>query len=154
VSCPQTGNRIVKVREKWEVIMPIYEYFCHECQRRISIYWRTFTQAREAEPACPHCQGTRLTRLMSRVLVVRSEESRLDDLADPASLPDFDENDPQSLGRWMRKMSDEAGEDLGPEFDEVVGRLESGESPEDIEKSMPDLMGEGDEGFGSEPYDF
>jgi Flp pilus assembly protein TadB len=58
-------------------------------------------------------------------------------------MPDFDENDPKSLGRWMRKMSSEVGEDLGPEFDEVVGRLESGEDPEEIEKSMPDLMGEG-----------
>jgi len=43
----------------------------------------------------------------------------------------------------MRKMSAETGEDLGPEFDEVVGRLEAGESPEKIEESMPELMGEG-----------
>ena len=88
-----------------------------------------------------------MTRLMSRVRLVRSEESRLEDLADPSNLPDFDENDPKSLGKWMRKMSDEMGEDLGPEFDEVVGRLESGEDPEEIEKSMPDLMGEGGGGF-------
>jgi hypothetical protein len=91
---------------------------------------------------------------MSRVRVVRSEESRLDDLADPSSMPDFDENDPKSLGRWMRKMSTEVGEDLGPEFDEVVGRLEAGESPEDIEKSLPELAGEGGGDLGSEPYDF
>jgi hypothetical protein len=85
---------------------------------------------------------------------MRSEESRLDDLADPSSMPDFDENDPKSLGRWMRKMSEEVGEDLGPEFDEVVGRLEAGESPEDIEESMPDLMGEGGGDFESGSYDF
>jgi hypothetical protein len=36
-------------------------------------------------------------------------------------------------------MSDEMGEDLGPEFDEVVDRLEKGQSPEEIESSMPDL---------------
>jgi hypothetical protein len=69
-------------------------------------------------------------------------------------MPDFDENDPKSLGRWMRKMSAEVGEDLGPEFDEVVGRLEAGESPEDIESSMPELMGEEGGDIGSEPYDF
>jgi Flp pilus assembly protein TadB len=50
----------------------------------------------------------------------------------------------------MRKMSREMGEDLGPEFDEVVGRLEAGESPEDIEESMPELMGEGGGDFGGE----
>ncbi len=133
--------------------MPIYEYYCHDCERRVSIFWRTFSRAEGATATCPRCEGTRLTRLMSRVRVVRSEDSRLDDLADPSSMPDFDENDPRSLGRWMRKMSDEVGEDLGPEFDEVVGRLESGESPEAIEESMPDLMGEGDD-FGPDPYDF
>jgi len=84
---------------------------------------------------------------MSRVRFVRSEESHLNDMADPSNFPDFDENDPRSLGRWMRKMSAEAGEDLGPEFDEVVGRLEAGENPEEIEKTMPELMGGGGEDF-------
>jgi Flp pilus assembly protein TadB len=54
------------------------------------------------------------------------------------------------MGRWMRKMSREMGEDLGPEFDEVVGRLEAGEDPEEIERSMPDLMGEGGGDLGGE----
>jgi hypothetical protein len=85
---------------------------------------------------------------MSRVAVVRSEESRLEDLADPSSLADLDENDPQSMARWMRKMSQEMGEDLGPEFGEVIDRLEAGQSPEEIEEVMPDLgseLGAGDE---------
>lgn len=127
--------------------MPIYEYRCHRCKRRVSIFWRTFSEAEQAAPACPRCGGANLTRLVSRVRVVRSEASLMDEAPDLGDLPDLDESDPRSLGRWMRKMRDEvgseAGEDLGPEFDEVVGRLESGESPEHIEKSMPELMGEG-----------
>lgn len=63
----------------------------------------------------------------------------MDALADPAMLADLDENDPKSLARAMRSMSDEMGEEMPEEFDEVIGRLEAGESPEDIEKSMPDL---------------
>jgi hypothetical protein len=76
----------------------------------------------------------------------------MDDLADDAMLADLDENDPRSLGRWMRKMSREMGEDLGPEFDEIVGRLEAGEDPEEIEKSMPELSDMGGSDFvgGSE----
>jgi hypothetical protein len=31
------------------------------------------------------------------------------------------------------------GEDMGPEFDEVMGRLERGENPDEIEATMPDL---------------
>jgi hypothetical protein len=47
----------------------------------------------------------------------------------------------------MRKMGNEMGEDVGPEFDEVVDRLEAGQSPEDIEKAIPDLEG-GADGMG------
>jgi hypothetical protein len=39
----------------------------------------------------------------------------------------------------MREMSSQVGEDMGGEFNEVVGRLERGETPDEIEKSMPDL---------------
>ena len=80
---------------------------------------------------------------MSRVAVLRSEDSRMDDLADPTCFGDLDENDPRSIGRWMRRMSAETGEELGSEFEEVVGRLEAGENPEVIEQSMPDLAGAG-----------
>lgn len=124
--------------------MPIYEYLCHDCKRRVSIFWRSFSDLDDegAVPHCPRCGGTNLTRLISRVAVVRSEESRLDDLADPSALAGLDEDDPKSIARWMRRMGQETGEDLGPEFDEVVDRLEAGESPEDIEGALPDLAGD------------
>jgi len=66
----------------------------------------------------------------------RSEESRLESMADPTSWGDFDENDPRSMARMMKKMGNEIGEDLGPEFDEVVDRLEAGEAPESIDTSL------------------
>jgi len=127
--------------------MPIYEYRCSQCQRRVSIWWRTFSEAETGKPRCPHCGTEELTRLVSRVRMVRSEESRLDDLSDPSQFGDVDENDPRSVGRWMRRMGSEMGEELGPEFDEVVDRLESGQSPEDIESGMPDLGSDLDDTF-------
>jgi hypothetical protein len=39
----------------------------------------------------------------------------------------------------MRKMGREMGEDLGPEFDETIDRLEAGESPEEVERSRGEL---------------
>jgi putative FmdB family regulatory protein len=128
--------------------MPIYEYRCHDCRRRVSIFFRSFSDIVD-EPACPRCGGTHLTRLISRVAVVRSEDSRLDNLSDPSMLDGLDEEDPKSIARWMRKMSAETGEDMPAEFDEVIDRLESGQSPEEIEESMPDLgeaMGGGMDG--------
>jgi putative FmdB family regulatory protein len=127
--------------------MPIYEYRCQDCRRRVSLFFRTYTST-DDEARCPRCGGTNLTRLISKVSVVRSEESRLDDLSDPSMLGDLDENDPKSLGRWMRKMSAEVGEDMPQEFDEVIDRLESGQSPEDIEASMPELSDSLDGGLG------
>jgi putative FmdB family regulatory protein len=127
--------------------MPIYEYVCSDCGRRVSLLWRSFADAESRQAVCPRCGGTRLTRLISRVAVLRSEDSRLDDLGDAGDMAGLDENDPKSLARFMRKMADETGEELGPEFDEVVGRLEAGEDPESIEESMPDLGTAGDD-FG------
>ena len=118
--------------------MPIYEYRCSDCQRRVSLFYRSFKDT-EKEPTCPRCGGTSLTRMISRVAVVRSEDSRLDDLADPSMPGDLDEDDPKSIARWMRKMSAETGEDMPEEFDEVIDRLERGQSPEEIEESMPEL---------------
>jgi putative FmdB family regulatory protein len=130
--------------------MPIYEYRCQDCGRKLSVFWRS--RADVKTPSCRRCGSENMIRLVSRVRVVRSEDSRLDDLTDDAMLTDLDENDPRSLGRWMRKMSQEMGEDLPPEFDEVVGRLEAGEDPEEIEKSMPELSDMGGSDFvgGSE----
>ncbi len=117
--------------------MPIYEYRCADCGRRTSLFIRSMSQ--DLQPVCRACGSENMSRLISRVSVVRSEESRLESLADPSNLAGLDEDDPRSLGRFMRQMSQEMGEDLGPEFDEVVDRLESGQSPEEIEESMPDL---------------
>lgn len=129
--------------------MPIYEYRCAGCRRRVSIWWRTFSDADRGQPQCPRCGSQELSRLVSRVAVVRSEDSRAEALDEADLFRDLDENDPKSLGRMMRRMSADLGEDMGDEFDEVVGRLEAGESPESIEESMPDLgTGDFDAGDG------
>jgi hypothetical protein len=80
-----------------------------------------------------------LERIISRIRVARSEESRIESIADPSAWGDIDESDPRSMAKMMRKMGDELGEEMPQEFDEVIGRLESGESPEEIEKNIPDL---------------
>jgi hypothetical protein len=77
--------------------------------------------------------------MISKVRIARSEDSRINSLADPAGLGGVDENDPRSVGKFMRRMGNEMGEEMGPEFDEMVGRLESGEAPESIEADLTSL---------------
>lgn len=125
--------------------MPTYEYRCNACRRKVTLRYKTYTDYDAAKPICNHCGSTDLTRLISRVAFSRSVTSRLmsggwdDDSGGDAALDDLEHADPRTLGRVLREMSAEVGEDIGPEFDEVVGRLERGEDPEEIEASMPDL---------------
>jgi putative FmdB family regulatory protein len=125
--------------------MPNYEYRCLDCRRRFEIYL-SFSEYGQKPVQCPHCQSSNVQRKIGRIRMARSDDSRMESLADPSNLAGLDE-DPKSLGRMMRQMSSEVGEEMGPEFDEVVKRLESGQSPDQIEKELPDL-GAGEAGGG------
>ncbi len=57
---------------------------------------------------------------MSRFATVRSEDERLEALADADSFGDLDENDPASVARVMKKMGKEFGDDLGDDFEAAV----------------------------------
>lgn len=101
--------------------------------------------------SCPHCGDSNVTRRISRVRIARSTDSIIDNLDDPSSLDGL-EDDPKAMGQMMRRMGAELGEELGPEFHEVVDRLESGQSPEEIESALPDL-GESGGGMGAGDLD-
>jgi putative FmdB family regulatory protein len=98
--------------------MPIYEYRCLECRKRTSLL--VLSASSVAQPNCTHCQSKKLERIMSRFAAPKSEEARLESLADPSHFGDVDENDPQSMARFMKKMGKEMGEDFGDEFDEAL----------------------------------
>ncbi len=87
---------------------------------------------------CAHCGSANVRRRMTKVRIAKSEDSRMENMMDESSLEGL-ENDPKALGQMMKKMGQEMGEDLPPEFDDVVDRLEAGQSPEDIESALPDL---------------
>jgi putative FmdB family regulatory protein len=127
--------------------MPNYEYRCNHCKRRFEIFL-TYQEYGKKIIECPFCSSQDVNRRIGRIRFAKSEESRLEGLSDMENLEGL-EDDPRALGKMMRKMSSEMGEDLGPEFNEVVGRLEKGQNPEDIEKDLPDLGGADDGGMGA-----
>ncbi len=128
--------------------MPTYNYICQDCQKPVRLFF-TYAEYDTAVPTCPRCHSQNLRRRIGRVAVGKSEDARLDNLMDDSALAGLDEEDPKSLGRFMRKMSQEMGEDMGDDFNEVVDRLEKGESPESIEQSMPELA----DSMGSSGFD-
>ena len=104
--------------------MPIYEYRCAGCRRKVTVLTLRVSEDVSTRSATT-AASRELTRLMSRFAMVRSDDDRLDDLADDAALGDVDESDPKSMARWMRKMGKELGDDAGEDFDEMVDDLEA-----------------------------
>lgn len=98
--------------------MPIYEYLCLKCRRKMSFL--VMSSPENFRPACKFCQSSELEQLFSRFAMPKSEERRLESLADPASLSGLDENDPTSVARWMKRMGKEMGEDLGEDVDQLA----------------------------------
>jgi len=117
--------------------MPIYEYWCPHCRRRVEIIFLRIPETREA--ACPRCKGRELKRLVSRFSSPKSEEARMAALADPGNLSGLDENDPASMARWVKRMGSEMGEEFGAEeVDRMAEEVASGDlSPQGPGASEP-----------------
>ncbi len=98
--------------------MPIYEYLCQGCQRKVSLL--ILNPSTYGRPKCPSCGSAELERIMSRFRTLRSEEKRMEKLADPSSFTGLDENDPSSVAKWAKKMGKELGDEAGEGFDEMV----------------------------------
>lgn len=118
--------------------MPTYDFICNACHQRFDVFL-TFAEYGKKTVTCVHCQSKNVRRRMTKVRIAKSEDSRMESMADEFSGVEGLEDDPKEMGRMMRKMGKEMGEELPPEFNEVVGRLESGQSPEQIEKEVPGL---------------
>ncbi len=124
--------------------MPIYEYRCRDCGKKSTFITLSIKSA--LTPKCRKCGSANMAKLVSRVAVSRSEESRLESLADPSKLGGLDENDPKSLARWMKRMGKEMGDEMGEDFDQSVD-----EAMEEAEKKDEGIeSGGGDVGSDDE----
>ena len=110
--------------------MPIYEFECLDCHRKTTAL--VLSRVRIAEVRCKRCGGARLEKQFSRFATPKSEDARMDALADPSTMGDIDENDPKSMARWMKRMGKELGEDMGEDIDAMVDEAmeEEGKAPQ------------------------
>jgi putative FmdB family regulatory protein len=118
--------------------MPTYDFICNNCEKRFEVFI-TFSQYGKKAVHCAHCESGNVRRRMTKVRIAKSDDSRMESMANDFPSLDGIEDDPKALGSMMRKIGGEMGEDLPAEFDEVVDRLEAGQSPEEIEAGLPDL---------------
>ena len=110
--------------------MPLFEYRCLDCKKRSTIL--VLSLAHQTPASCSHCASTRVERILSRFASPKSEEARLEALADSSNLAGLDENDPQSMARFMKTMGEEMGEDLGDDVSEAMEPDETGSMESDI----------------------
>ncbi len=120
--------------------MPIYEYLCPACSGRFQKLVQGFNDPPGL--ACPRCGNNQVRRAVSRFATLKSEEARLDAMADPVNFAGLDENDPRSIARWAKRMGKELGEDAGEDWDEMVDQMldeeMSGEEDEEGQKKTTD----------------
>lgn len=106
--------------------MPLYEYRCTSCKKRVTLL--TLRASEAVDEVCDKCGAHTLERLMSRFAMGRSDEARMNALADPSNLSGLDEGDPASVARWMKKMSREMGDEAGDgsDIDAMADEMASG----------------------------
>jgi len=114
--------------------MPVYEYRCKNCRRKVSVLVMGFSGA--GDVTCNFCGGKDLTRLFSTFATVRTDQDVYGDiLDDPVLVNRMMNNDPTAMVEWSRRMGGTEGEKL-PEYQEMVERLERGESYESVVPEM------------------
>ena len=132
--------------------MPIYEFFCADCNTVFNFYSPTINTSRI--PPCPKCKKRELKRMMSTFATIsgKKEEGDLEDLPIDESkmekalqvmekeMHNIKDDDPRQMASLLRKMTEAAGGNLDEGMEEALRRMESGEDPESIEAEMGDKL--------------
>ena len=123
--------------------MPIYEYWCSSCQRKISVYQQDISSsARSAR--CPRCGNSELKRVFSTFAMHKTNKDVYEDiLSDRELTHGMLGNDPRAMAEWNKRMT--GGEKSSPEYEEITDRMERGEWP------IKQLGEKKKEFFGEEP---
>jgi putative FmdB family regulatory protein len=142
--------------------MPIYEFFCANCNKILNFFTRRPNT--DKRPGCPQCGKPELQKMMSSFATIgKAKETDSEDPfagMDEAKMEQalaglmreaehVNEEDPRQMAQLMRKFADKTGLNLGGAMEEAIARMEAGEDPDQIEQEMGDLM-EGDEPFSLE----
>ena len=119
--------------------MPVYEYRCNNCRRRISLYVRDLTNPSKAQ--CTFCGSDSLTRLFSTFVRGKTYKDVYEDiLSDRNLVRGMLANEPRALAEWTRRLEGAGSGEIGPEYEEMMERLEKGERWEKVATEMQEKM--------------
>lgn len=119
--------------------MPIYEYTCQNCHKRLSILIRD--SSAPFVPRCPSCGNTNLSRVISGFAYHKSLKTVWEESGDPTMHPGEDYyKDPRNIGRWAEKKFQDMGQELPSQIQEKIQAAREGVLPEplkDLESASP-----------------
>jgi putative FmdB family regulatory protein len=104
--------------------MPLYEYRCDDCQHLNTVL--VYSWSKNTDHTCSRCNGSSLTRLVSRFAIRRSWGESLDWAPGGETLTDVDEDDPHSIDQFMGRVKAEMGGQVTPDFEEMRRELFTG----------------------------
>jgi putative FmdB family regulatory protein len=134
--------------------MPIYEFYCEDCNTIFNFFSKTVNTRKK--PKCPACKTKTLSRQMSAFAFTgkAKEDGDMDDLPfDEGKMEkamqmlageaeNMNEDDPRQAANLMRKLTNMTGLELGAGMQEALKRMEAGEDPDAIEAEMGDILEE------------
>ncbi|MGD2065522.1 MAG: zinc ribbon domain-containing protein, partial [Dehalococcoidia bacterium] len=90
--------------------MPIYEFICQDCYRRLSLLIRATSGS--IVPKCSSCGSTNLSRIISGFAYHKSMKKEWEDSGDPTMHPGDDYyRDPRNIGRWVERKFQDMGQE-------------------------------------------
>ena len=89
--------------------MPIYEYSCKDCERKVSVLFRTYADVDTKTPECSHCGSVSLKRLVSRFSVQSGWGSNMG-VPDLGMMDGVNEDDPHAMQEWMVRVKEQMGD--------------------------------------------
>jgi len=108
--------------------MPVYEYNCQGCKRKVSVYFKSFDTS---SAVCPKCGSKDMQKIFSTFKVKKTYMDVYEDILSDNQLErGLLRNDPKALSQWNKKMSMGMEDDyMAPEYEEMVERMDRGEFP-------------------------
>jgi putative FmdB family regulatory protein len=111
--------------------MPIYEFVCHSCHRRISFLIRDISAP--FAPKCSSCGNTNLSRVVSGFSYHKSLNTVWEESGEPTMHPGDDYyKDPRNIGRWAEKKFHDMGQEMPAQIQEKIQSAREGVLPEPV----------------------
>lgn len=120
--------------------MPTYDYRCNDTHQYFTVSFKTYDEYNSAKIVSPFTGSSNVTRVISKVAIHKGASSvKWSGLeqGDPQALADLDAGGSEALGQALRHFGNQTPIGTSKDFQEAVDRLESGQSPAEVEKAMP-----------------